>query len=564
MPIGVTGLLRLRLGATRNTFRILRRHSKLKIAFVAVCATAIWIGIFLMVSRGLTFMDRNDFTGTVKLVVVDFVLSVFFLALLVLLTFSNGIIAFGSLFRSRETAFLMSSPVEPGPVFAYRLTEGIMFSSWAFLFLGMPIILAHGLNVGAPWGYYPGALVFFGAFALIPAALGGLVALLVARVFAASPRRVLVALLALAVAVTVYWVASTAHDLRFGVTRGTDAWLSDALGKLSFSQNPFLPSYWVASGVGALAAGKHSTSWYYFQLVLSNALLAGMIAYWAAGRIYIAGYHRCQSVGRRPRIYGDMWLDRAIEALMVGVPRPVRLMVVKDVKTFRRDVVQWSQVLIFFGLLAVYLLNIRRFRYDQMTVSWRNMVSFLNLGATALTLSTFTTRFIFPLLSLEGRNFWVLALMPLERRRVLHGKFIFAFAGSLVLSETLIVLSDLMLRMPWRMVALHVYLVFVICAGLSGLSVGLGALFPNLREENPSKIVSGFGGTLNLMLSMLYLVSMVCLFAIPCHIAFMGGGTAAWLSGYLAFATVLAAALGALATCVPLWLGGRAFEELEA
>ena len=34
---------------------------------------------------------------------------------------------------------------------------------------------------------------------------------------------------------------------------------------------------------------------------------------------------------------------------------------------------------------------------------------------TALILSTFTSRFIFPLLSLEGRNFWVLGLFPLRR-----------------------------------------------------------------------------------------------------------------------------------------------------
>ena len=36
---------------------------------------------------------------------------------------------------------------------------------------------------------------------------------------------------------------------------------------------------------------------------------------------------------------------------------------------------------------------------------------------------------------------------------------------------------------------------------LCGLAVGLGALFPNFKEDNPSKIVSGFGGTLCLVAS---------------------------------------------------------------
>jgi ABC-2 type transport system permease protein len=52
-------------------------------------------------------------------------------------------------------------------------------------------------------------------------------------------------------------------------------------------------------------------------------------------------------------------------------------------------------------------------------------------------------------------------------------------------------------------------------AALCGLAVGLGALFPNLREDNPSKIVSGFGGTLCLVISFIYIVVYVALIAVP-------------------------------------------------
>jgi len=129
----------------------------------------------------------------------------------------------------------------------------------------------------------------------------------------------------------------------------------------------------------------------------------------------------------------------------------MRLLIVKDVKTFLRDPVQWSQVLLFFGLLGVYFLNIRRFQYNIFNdMFWKNLVSLLNLVATSLTLSTFTTRFIFPLLSLEGRKFWILGLLPIERRHLLYSKFWFAFVGSLGISETLMVLSDVMLALPRR------------------------------------------------------------------------------------------------------------------
>ena len=55
--------------------------------------------------------------------------------------------------------------------------------------------------------------------------------------------------------------------------------------------------------------------------------------------------------------------------------------------------------------------------------------------------------------------------------------------------------------------------VTVMTLTLTGLAVGLGALYPNFKEENPSKIVSGFGGTFCLVLSFLYILGSVVLLA---------------------------------------------------
>src|SRR5262249_8806601 len=161
---------------------------------------------------------------------------------------------------------------------------------------------------------------------------------------------------------------------------------------------------------------------------------------------------------RLPR-YG---LDTLFHRAFFFLPRTIRLLILKDLRTFRRDPAQWSQFLIFFGLLAFYFVNIRRLSYDVQNPYWRNLVRFLNLGVTALILSTFPSRFIFPMLSLEGRNFWVLGLLPLRREAILWGKFAFASGISLVATEFLVVLSDLMLRMSPGMIALHTGMVAVL------------------------------------------------------------------------------------------------------
>ncbi|KKL94738.1 hypothetical protein LCGC14_1861700, partial [marine sediment metagenome] len=116
---------------------------------------------------------------------------------------------------------------------------------------------------------------------------------------------------------------------------------------------------------------------------------------------------------------GDL---RAFIALLYFLPFGLVLLIVKDLRLFRRDPVQWSQFLIFFGLLGLYFVNVRSFRYDHYYVGWVNVISFLNLSVVGLLMSTFTTRFIFPMISLEGRRFWILGLLPLRRETILWGR----------------------------------------------------------------------------------------------------------------------------------------------
>ena len=52
-------------------------------------------------------------------------------------------------------------------------------------------------------------------------------------------------------------------------------------------------------------------------------------------------------------------------------------------------------------------------------------------------------------------------------------------------TEVLVILSDLMLRMGPAMILLHMGMVAILCFGLSGISVGLGARLPNLKEDDP-------------------------------------------------------------------------------
>jgi ABC-2 type transport system permease protein len=329
----------------------------------------------------------------------------------------------------------------------------------------------------------------------------------------------------------------------------------------------------MSRGLVASARGDLEEARFYLMVTWANAAAAYLVAAVLARDLLRRGYSRAQggrSSRRRIGLYG---LDSLFHRGFGFIPSPIRLLILKDLRSFRRDPAQWSQFLIFFGLLAFYFLNISRLGYQNQSPQWRYLLSFLNLAVTALLLSTFTTRFIFPLLSLEGRNLWILGLLPLKRSSILWGKFVFAAGISLVATEALVTLSDLMLGLPPMMILMHEAVVAVLCFGLSAISVGLGARLPNLREDDPSKIAAGFGGTLNLLVSLMFIGAVVVALVMPFRytISISALNSEPMTRGHLEatvfrglwFSSVVILVLGGLATVIPLRMGIRAFERME-
>jgi ABC-2 type transport system permease protein len=559
-------LRRLRWNLTCNTIRTLLSYSRLRLAMILFCSIVFWLGLFGLFLGGFEFIGLSD---ELFHAIFEYLFSMFFLSILFMLFFSTGIITYTGLFHSSEGAFLLTTPATTDRIFAYKFTEAVGISSWGFFLLGSPLMVAYGITVRAPAGFYCMFLIYLVMFVLIAGSLGAVAAIVIANVF---PRRHKM-ILALGVLASLGLISALA--IRLWRTPGdtmTSDWLGNVQNRLAFCQHPLWPSRWMSAGLLASARGDWPKAGYYLMVLSAHAALGYLTAAAVARDLYFRGFSRVQGGRTAKRRLGLYALDSCFHRLFFYIPRPIRLLILKDLRTFCRDPAQWSQFLIFFGLLAFYFLNIPRLGYAVQSPSWRNLVSFLNLSVTALILSTFTSRFIFPLLSLEGRNFWVLGLFPLRRDQILWGKFAFSVGISLGATQVLVFLSDLMLGMGAVMIVLHLLMVAVLCMGLSGISVGLGARLPNLRESDPSKIAVGFGGTLNLLVSLVFIFAIVTALAVPCHLYYLGveypdsarvalshGGFRVWL----AVAILVSLAIGAAGTIVPLRIGIKAFQRME-
>jgi ABC-2 type transport system permease protein len=184
------------------------------------------------------------------------------------------------------------------------------------------------------------------------------------------------------------------------------------------------------------------------------------------------------------------------------------------------------------------------------------MIAHFNLAACGLTLSTLTTRFVFPQFSLEGRRIWILGLSPFGLHRLLLQKFALSAFVSVTITGVMIVASSMMLKLPWSQIAFYLSAVVLMCLALCGLSVGLGAVYPNFKEENPSKIVSGFGGTLCLVLSFIYLLLFLML-SLPGLSGWVHLPVPSWL--VIGVAVLLSVAV----LVIPMQLAWRRVKRLE-
>jgi len=379
-----------------------------------------------------------------------------------------------------------------------------------------------------PWHFYLVTVLLVGLFIVLPAVAGSFCAVNLARYMDRRLFQVLaVTALVLILAGAAWWFRPEPAPEGESETRVL-AVLDKTLHRTRFAQFALLPSYWLSQSVLQWAEGAVLAAGFFVLVLLSHVAFFGTLAFTRMGNLFYDapstvqgrgslfarwGWFRARerplpSLGYRPG-----WLERFLETYTWLDP-DVRALMVKDTRMFWRDTTQWAQSLMLFGLLAVYIFNLRHFSQQLQNPFWTHLVSFLNLGACSLNLATLTTRFVYPQFSLEGKRLWIVGMAPLGLVKVVKTKYWLANATSLSVTLGLITMSCYMLEMTLGRTLYFAAAVTVMTLTLTGLAVGLGALYPNFKEENPSKIVSGFGGTFCLVLSFLYILGSVVLLAL--------------------------------------------------
>jgi ABC-2 type transport system permease protein len=362
--------------------------------------------------------------------------------------------------------------------------------------------------------------VYLLGFVLLPGAASACLCMLFMRYSPRNRKQVLVIIAILAAILMGIWGYRMQMLTRSAFKANSRDALDVFVGQFELARNALAPSNWMAKGIMATARGE---SWSEMltplALIWANGLMMFLAAAWLARRLYRTAYDRAVGYGDRNKIYHGNFLDRVMEICVFYLDRPTRILVVKDFRMFRRDPSQWGLIALFGGLIFLGVRNFRQFVNADLEGIDNYIVGLMNLAGVSVLLCAGLSRFIFPLISLEGRKFWILGLLPINRQQILVGKFAFAATGTVIMGLVMVVGSELVLKMPFSAIVIHTIAIVCIALGLSGLNVGLGAYMPNFRETDPSKIVAGFSGTVNMVTGLGFVIVSLILMAAPLHLA---------------------------------------------
>jgi ABC-2 type transport system permease protein len=538
----------------------------LKNVVIFTLGALFWVGIFYLFYRVLSYFQGVEGIGTVLAVKLLTMITVVFFSLLV---FSNIVTALSAFYLSDELVLLHSLPLSLERIYHAKFVETLISSSWMIVLFGTPVFGAYGVVFRASWAYYGAALLGLVPLLVIAAAAGILCTMGLVRLFPARRTKEILVLLAILFLVSLYLLLRFLQPERLFEEAELDRFIN-FLAMMRTPSSVYLPSHWLTEFLVPLLFGRDGEPLFHFLLLASTAMASVTIGTWVGNRIYMDGWMKSQE-GGGARLATSSWIHRAFDALTRPLGLQTRSVVRKDIKLFLRDTTQWTQLLLLASLVVVYLYNFRVLDLSKIpmsTVYLQNLLSFLNLGLAGFVVSAVAIRFVFPAVSIEGKSFWLVRSAPISIRKLLWSKFWMYMVPLLVLSEVLIVLSNRFLNVSGLMMALSVATMVLLTAGIVGLGIGLGAIYPRFHVENVAKIATGYGAILYMILAMGFIALAVLLEAWPANVIFMSTFAGVKISAFrwaIAVGALALVVILSLAVCVlPMYWGALRLEARES
>jgi ABC-2 type transport system permease protein len=495
-------LLRPRLLAARN---VARRHP-LRTVVAASLTALFWGTAFAVFTRVLGYFHRIGDFGPL---LTQRLLVLLFLTFFGVLLISNTVTALTTFYLAGDVMPLLAAPLPYRRLHHARFIETLVSSSWMVLLVGLPALLAYGVVYRAGPLFYPAALAVLGTFLVIPAAIGVLVTTGLVLVFPARGTRdaLLVGagalIAALVVAVRMLQPERLAHPSGLMGFAGF-------LANFGATGSPYLPTTWAAEALIPLLGARPGEPLFYLGMLASTATMLFVVSATVVERVFLIAWSRAQT-GRARAGSAERPLALWLAALVRPLPRLTGGLLVKDVLVFLRDPSQWSQLLLLCALVAIYIFNFAALPLGDgsaLALAMRDLAAIMNLGLGTFVTTTIAVRFVYPMVSLEGRAWWILRTAPVSLAHLWWSKFWIGYVPLLAFAEALVASTNALLGVPHLITAVFLATLVPLLAAIVSLGLAFGATHAKLDTQNAAQIATGFGAILY-MLACFALIALV-------------------------------------------------------
>ncbi len=441
--------------------------------------------------------------------VVDLIL-VFFFGLLI---FSNTIAGFSVLYFADEMPGLVSAPLPVGRLFMARLVQCWGQSSWMMFVFAVPMLMALGPVLKSPWWFYTLTPFVLLPMTIMCAGIGACITMVLARFLPAKRTRDGLIVLGIVGFLVIYIAFRVAEPERFLEPDGFKDLVS-LIGSLQSGESPLIPTSWVLTLIIGLAKGELTALIEPVVLLLSGTFAACTLGVWLARATFLESFSTAQEGISSGGSSGRTSDSKIVNAVYVG--KSTDAIARRDTRIFLRTASQWTQLLLVGALIIVYLFNFKHFRALQETKIISSIgIFYLNFALSGLVVSTLAARFLYPSVSLEGKAFWALQVAPIDGGTIVRGKLKWGLIPAIAVALILAVGSGLITGLSGWLVVNSMILAFICTFAVSGMAVGLGAAWPQFHLDNPTRIASGMGGVLFMLLALTYLLAAGILSAWP-------------------------------------------------
>lgn len=482
--------------------------------FAAIISVVMMYGIY-----SSTLSTLRDAKGLFPGVTIDptIPLGIMLGTLFLMIFLSAAVSAIGALFLAKDLDLIGATPVSTGAFLFAKTCEVGISVSWMVCLFAFPALLAFGAFYDANIAYMIIAPLLCVAFFAVAVSLGMITAIIFASLIPSEKGRPLFLSL---------FLLSFAGFLAFmnGLTWSHPSLPQDPAHHLarltSIALNPWLPSTRCAQGITGLMRGDSAAPlWAALESVaiLSLLSIATVVAF---TRLYDRGLSRTQQTGNLFKIHSRA-AHKLSRILLPFSNSSTRAIITKEYKVFSRDLTHTVQLALLLGLTFLYLYNYQLLQgptnvsADVLAI-WNIFLLLTNIALGSLVVTSICSRFVFPSVSLEGQSFWLLQVAPLSIRDVLKAKCkswtlpVSCIGGVIFISGAMALNADIPLVLASCVAGI------IICQGLVGLGIGLGAFFSQFEWEHSTQISTSLGSFIFMMTSMIVLslnmVPLGCMF----------------------------------------------------